>query len=516
MNSQELLDVTPSQDTNLPTVNERFTPEFYRKDGDLGTDIYGTDNAVIYADLEVEQTILGSILSDEFYRNIPSIIKLKHEYFYFTDHLTIFYYYERLVRNKQEPSPFAIKRLAQEELPKEEADDIEEAMRLALAKGRWRRSDVISASEILYNKHIECNGVNLAKEIKDLYKNNSKLTTAEKLESMTKLVSEFSGINDNEEFETVSVNQLCEELKQEMDDARYELPTLPGFTTGFSKFDDLMHGLLNSSLYVIGAATGMGKTTLALNMMYNAAKRMRIVYIDGVETKVTHTDKKKNVFLFLSLEMSAKLLNQKLVSMVSGVPLSRIMKKQINEDERERFDQAIIEVAQLPILMKSPPSLTIAGTKCFIDQINAKYHVCCVFIDYIQLMNGSNNAINSNLYAKTTEVSRGLKQLTSDYDIPVVALAQVNRNIDNRQDKKPRHSDLKDSGSIAQDANGIFMIYQESYYDGKIDNNGKIEEKISANKDEVIIILDKNRIGERSELKTRFHAEIGKYEEDLF
>jgi len=217
-----------------------------------------------------------------------------------------------------------------------------------------------------------------------------------------------------------------------------------GVPTGFTMLDKLLGGLQPSDLIILAARPSMGKTALALTIATHAAKRHRA-----------------RVAIF-SLEMSAEQLVQRLLAAETGIDAQRLRIGDVREDEWPLIVQAASTLSETNIFIDDSPSLTVLSMRSKARRIHAQYGLDLIIVDYLQLMEGDRRS--ENRVQEISNISRGLKGLARELNVPVLALSQLSRAVESRQDKRPQLSDLRESGSIEQDADVVLFIYRDSMY----------------------------------------------------
>lgn len=222
---------------------------------------------------------------------------------------------------------------------------------------------------------------------------------------------------------------------------------LAGFKTGFGSVDELTAGVRNGTLTIIAARPAMGKTAFALNIAANAAIRQDIP-----------------VFFF-SLEMQAAELATRILSQIADVNGENIRRASMDEHQWGRLLDASERYARAPLFIDDTPAISIAELKAKARRAKDKHDIRAIFVDYLQLLS-SDSKRATNREQEIADISRGLKALAKELQIPVFALAQVNRALEARQNKRPMLSDLRESGAIEQDADNIMFIHRPGYYDG--------------------------------------------------
>ncbi len=227
-----------------------------------------------------------------------------------------------------------------------------------------------------------------------------------------------------------------------------------GVTTGLRDLDRKMGGLQRSDLLILAGRPSMGKTALATNIAFNAAK----AFYD--------TDGKEGAAVaFFSLEMSSEQLATRLLGEQSQVPSDKIRRGEVKSEDFTKFLEAAKIMSRCPLYIDDTPALSVAGLRTRARRLKRiAPNLGAIVIDYLQLLHGSGNKSGDNRVQEVSEITRGLKALAKELDIPVVALSQLSRAVEMREDKKPQLADLRESGSIEQDADVVMFVYREEYY----------------------------------------------------
>lgn len=254
---------------------------------------------------------------------------------------------------------------------------------------------------------------------------------------------------------------------------------LRGITTGFQGLDNYLSGLQKSDLVILGARPSLGKTTLALDIVREAAKR------DGAPIGI------------FSIEMSKEQIVDRLIAAEAHVPLWKLRTGRLNNDtDFELIQHALGTLSKLPIFIDDTPSPTITQIRALARRMQAEHELKLVVIDYVQLIHPSR--LSDNTVQQFTEISHGLKALAKELDIPVLALSQLNRSVDQRENKIPRLSDLRETGSWEQDADVVLLIYRK--------DRNKMEPSLE-NEDAASIIIAKHRNGPVGAVDLKFDPE---------
>lgn len=265
--------------------------------------------------------------------------------------------------------------------------------------------------------------------------------------------------------------------------------TVTGVPSGFSDLDELTSGFQKSDLIIVAARPSMGKTALAMNMAQHAA-----------------IEKQVPVAVF-SLEMSKDALVQRMITSEARIDAQRIRKGLLRDDDFPRLARAAGILGSAPIWIDDTPGLTLLDMRSKARKLRAESEIGMVIVDYLQLMQAprSNNGWE-NRNQEVSAISRGLKALAKELNVPVIALSQLSRGTEQRPDKRPQLSDLRDSGAIEQDADLIMFLYRQEFYDGPMDKNGhSLEGKAE-------VIIGKQRNGPIGTVNLFFHKRHTRFE----
>jgi len=232
-----------------------------------------------------------------------------------------------------------------------------------------------------------------------------------------------------------------------------------GVSTGFRDLDRQLGGLHRSDLVILAARPSMGKTSLASNIAYNAASaKRREKGPDGSEVEVPDT------VAYFSLEMSTEQLATRIISEQAHVRSDAMRRGEIRNDEFDRIFETSRHLYSLPLFIDDSPALTLPALRTRARRLKRQHGLSLIVVDYLQLMQGPPGRRQENRVQEVSEITRGLKAVAKELDVPVLALAQLSRQTEQRDDKRPQLSDLRESGSIEQDADVVMFIYREEYY----------------------------------------------------
>ncbi|MBV9348236.1 MAG: replicative DNA helicase, partial [Pseudolabrys sp.] len=289
---------------------------------------------------------------------------------------------------------------------------------------------------------------------------------------------------------------------------------LSGLATGLADLDRLMGGLQPSDLVILAGRPGMGKTALATNIAYNVARAWRgEVHADG------HTvTANGGIVGFFSLEMSSEQLATRIISEQAEISSSAIRRGGISEAEFERIKDHSIELQGLPFFVDDTGGLSIAQLAARARRLKRQRGLDLLVIDYVQLLSGSTRRSSENRVQEITEITTKLKALAKELNVPVLALSQLSRQVESRDDKRPQLSDLRESGSIEQDADVVMFVFREEYYHQMrkpLDSNREKMAEWMAEGDKVAgkaeVIIGKQRHGPTGTVELQFDAQFTRF-----
>ena len=289
---------------------------------------------------------------------------------------------------------------------------------------------------------------------------------------------------------------------------------LSGVTTGLDGVNTKIGGLHRSDLTILAGRPGMGKTSLATNMAFSAAQR----FIRDQEDGIDPAKSAGAAVAFFSLEMSADQLATRILAEQSGISSENLRTGKISRQEFQQLARASAELSSLPLYIDDTPGLTIAALRTRSRRLKRQKGIGMIVVDYLQLLSGSGRgSASENRVQEISEISRGLKQLAKELHVPVLALSQLSRAVEQREDKKPMLSDLRESGSIEQDADIVLFVYRDDYYlaaKQPSDDHPDIDswrEEMARVYGTAELIVAKQRHGSTGKIRMRFDARVTKF-----
>ena len=286
-----------------------------------------------------------------------------------------------------------------------------------------------------------------------------------------------------------------------------------GLTTGLNDLNNMLGGLQKSDLLILAGRPSMGKTALAVNIAYNAGMAL------------AREAKEKNISLkeagsvgFFSLEMSAEQLTIRMLSSASEINSAKIIHGNISQDDFAKLVRTSSEMSSLPFFIDDTPALSISGLRARARRLKRQHNLKLIVVDYLQLVRGSTAASQANRVQEVSEITQGLKAIAKELELPVVALSQLSRAVEQREDKRPLLSDLRESGSIEQDADVVMFIYREEYYLSRsmpsMDDDKKFskwQEDMNRVMNVAEVIVAKHRNGAIGNVKLRFDSNLTQF-----
>ena len=296
--------------------------------------------------------------------------------------------------------------------------------------------------------------INVGEDIvNDAYSSDIKITANEQIERAEQELFNLGtlGRETSANFQTIktSLGKALEKIQH----AFKQQEKITGISTGFLDLDKILCGLQSSDLLILAGRPSMGKTALAVNLALNACKHLY------------NTNKKEPMAVGLfSLEMSAEQLATRMMAVSSEVNSGKLRSGQISEVDFSKLVKASKDLAELPFFIDDTPSISIAALRTRARRMKRRNNLGLLVIDYLQLLKGSSRASEDNRVQEISEITQGLKAIAKELNIPVIALSQLSRAVEQREDKRPLLSDLRESGSIEQDADIVMFIYRDEYY----------------------------------------------------
>ncbi len=455
------------------------------------------------SNLEAEQALIGSVLvNNDIIDEISNVINPLT--FYDPSHVKIFEVIQNLNNKGMIANPITLKNFFEKEKILDEVGGTEYLVKLTRFSGSVKQAN--DYAKIIHEMYLRRELIKISNKLNsDTINANSQEQNAENIiEGTEKSLFDLA--------ERGSFSQSFLKFNKALDQT-IEMATLAmqndqgivGVPTGLTDLDQKLGGLHKSDLIIIAGRPSMGKTALATNIAYNVAQ------------SILKRQEKSSV-AFFSLEMSSEQLSTRILSEQARIKSDDIRRGKVTEEEINRYIETSRNIYNLPLYIDETPAITIATLSNRARRIKRLFGLSLIVVDYIQLMRSSSNKIE-NRVNEISEITQGLKALAKELSVPVLALSQLSRAVEQRDDKQPQLADLRESGSIEQDADVVMFVYREEYYlERKQPKLGSIEHAEWQSKMNDVngladIILGKQRHGPTGLVKVEFEGIYTKFKD---
>jgi len=454
--------------------------------------------------IEAEQALIGSILvSNDLFDDIASSIDSSK--FFDPIHVKIFETIEMLIAKGLLANPITLKNYFENNDGLKELGGQEYLVKITKFSTTSSKQ-VIDYANIVHEMHVRRELIKISESVLIQASDGSEITSSgeDLIQNAEKSLFDLA---ERGHFNK-SFIKFEKALEQTIDMARRAFKNedgIVGVPTGLTDLDSRLGGMHNQDLIIIAGRPSMGKTALATNIAFHAAKN------------ILKKNKKSSV-AFFSLEMSSEQLSTRILSEQSKIKSNDIRRGKVSESEMERFIETSKNIHDLPLFIDETPAITISAISNRSRRIKRLFGLDLIVVDYIQLMRAGSAKYDGRVQ-EISEITQGLKALAKELDVPVLALSQLSRAVEQRDDKKPQLSDLRESGSIEQDADVVMFVYRESYYlERKEPTLGSIEHADWQQKmDEIStlaeIMIGKQRHGPTGNVKVEFEAIYTKFKD---
>jgi len=449
--------------------------------------------------IEAEQAVIGSILvSNDIFDDVSIIIDNKK--FYDPVHQKIFAAIENLISKGMLANPITLKNYFENDNSLAELEGHEYLVKLTKFSTTIRQT--IEYSKIVYDMHIRRELIKISETMTENASNKILDLPGNKIiEDSERLLFDLAEKGSlNTSF--IKFDQALNYTIEMASNAYKNEEGIVGVPTGLTALDDRLGGMHNSDLLIIAGRPSMGKTALATNIAFHAAKKL--------QEKGT-----KSSIAFFSLEMSSEQLSTRILAEQSRIKSNDIRRGRISEEQFDKFIETSKNISELPLYIDETPAISIAAMSNRARRIKRLYGLDLVVVDYIQLMSAANT--RDGRVQEISEITKGLKALAKELSVPVLALSQLSRAVEHRDDKKPQLSDLRESGSIEQDADVVMFVYREAYYLERKEprpatvDHADWQAKMNEVSNLAEIIIGKQRHGPTGNINVEFEAMFTKF-----
>ena len=454
--------------------------------------------------IEAEQALIGSILVlNEIYDEISSIVDSQK--FFDPIHIKIFDTIEMLIAKGLLANPITLKNYFENNQGLNELGGHEYLIKITKFSTTSIKQAVDYAN-IIHEMHVRRELIKISESVLNEASNDTEINSSgeELIQNAEKSLFDLA---ERGHFNQ-SFMKFEKALTQTIDMAKRAFKNeegIVGVPTGLTDLDSRLGGLHKQDLVIIAGRPSMGKTALATNIAFHAAKNIK-------------KKESKSTVAFFSLEMSSEQLSTRILSEQSKIRSNDIRRGKVSEKEMEQFIETAKNIYDLPLFIDETPAITIAAISNRSRRIKRLFGLELIIVDYIQLMRSGSGKYDGRVQ-EISEITQGLKALAKELDVPVLALSQLSRAVEQRDDKKPQLSDLRESGSIEQDADVVMFVYRAAYYlERKEPTLGSIEyaewqqkmDEISRLAD---IMIGKQRHGPTGNIKVEFEAMYTKFKD---
>ena len=453
--------------------------------------------------IEAEQSVIGSILvSNEIFDEVSTIIDSSK--FYDPIHQKIFHAIENLIAKGMLANPITLKNFFENDKNLIDLEGHEYLVKLTKFSTSLRQS--IEYAKLIYDMHVRRELIKISETTIDSASNKEINVPGEKIiEESERLLFDLAERGTfNKSF--IKFEKALDQTIEMAQRAFKSEEGIVGVPTGLTDLDDRLGGLHNQDLIIIAGRPSMGKTALATNIAFHAAK------------KIQEKEEVKSSVAFFSLEMSSEQLSTRILAEQSRIKSNDIRRGKVSEEQMDKFIEVSKNIVDLPLFIDETPAISIAALSNRARRIKRLHGVGLIVVDYIQLMTASNFR-NDGRVQEISEITQGLKALAKELNVPVLALSQLSRAVEQRDDKKPQLSDLRESGSIEQDADVVMFVYRESYYLERKEpraatvEHAEWQSKMNEISNIAEIMIGKQRHGPTGNIKVEFEAMFTKFKD---
>ncbi len=454
------------------------------------------------SNIEAEQALIGSILvNNDILDEISNIVD--HKNFYDPLHSKIYNLIEGLHNKGMIANPITLKNSFESDAALSEIGGTEYLVKLTRFSSSVKQS--IDYAKIVHEKFVKRELIKISETLSDEAVDETIDKTGENIIQDTE--KSLFDLAERGTFHQsfLKFNQALDQTIEMATNAMKSDHGIVGVPTGLNDLDERLGGLHKSDLVIIAGRPSMGKTALATNIGYYAAKKI----LD---------DNKKSSIAFFSLEMSSEQLSTRILSEQSQIKSNDIRRGKVTEEEFNRLIETSRDIHNLPLYIDETPAITISTLSNRARRIKRLFGLDLIIVDYIQLMATGSKRYDGRVQ-EISEITQGLKALAKELSVPVLALSQLSRAVEHRDDKKPQLSDLRESGSIEQDADVVMFVFREEYYlERKEPKLGTIEHgEWQAKMNEIIgsadIIIGKQRHGPTGNIQVEFEGIYTKFKD---
>ena len=467
---------------------------------------------------EAEQALLGAVLVNNLaYGRVSEFLRPEH--FAHGAHGRIFDACARLIEKGQIANPLTLKNLFDQDAELEAIGGAQYLARLAASA-----TTIINSADygrLIFDLHLRRQLIDIGETVvNEAFDHDPDGNASSQIESAEQRLFDLATTGQSDAgFQSFSA-VLTKAV--DMAEAAYKREgSLTGVATGFTDLDKLLGGMQPSDLIILAARPSMGKTALATNIAYNAARAHQRALEEGrFETDAGGRRKVLDgaVVGFFSLEMAAEQLATRMLAETAEVDSDKIRKGEMTTEDFNKVVQASRMLSKMPFFIDDTPALSVAALRTRARRLKRQHNLSMIVVDYLQLARPTPGQRGpENRVQEISEITRGLKALAKELNLPVIALSQLSRAVEQREDKRPQLADLRESGSIEQDADVVMFIYRAEYYlsrmepDPGTDKHQEWLEKMDTVHNVAEVIIGKQRHGPTGTVRLQFEGRFTKF-----
>ena len=482
----------------------------------INTKIVDEQNNNNFSNIEAELALIGSILIDN--KNYEKVSDfLSEEHFVNHDNQIIFKTIKTLLDRNILVSPITLKNY----LPNEN-NEIDSVKYLNQIKDSAPSTqNAYNYAKLIYDLFVKRNLLSISQNIiSDTSNNDGNLdgeNLIEKAENELYLLSQTGNIDRKHTYFNTALKNAVDIISE----AYKRDGKIAGLPTGFKDLDKKLGGLHKSDLIIIAGRPSMGKTALGTNIAFNCAIKYQEEKDELNNIKIIDGGK----VAFFSLEMSSEQLATRILAEQTKISGDKMRKAELSKDDFNQIAKVSSKLENLNLIIDDNPLLTIPGLRSRARRLKRLHNINLIIIDYLQLMTSNSTSRNDGRVQEISQITRGLKSIAKELNIPIIALSQLSRQVEQREDKRPQLSDLRESGTIEQDSDVVMFIYRESYYLERMEpirktdeDDLKYNERMSRwlqmneeNYNKAEVIIAKQRHGPIGSIKMHFDANYTKF-----
>ncbi len=467
----------------------------------LGAAAEAADNAVPHNE-EAEQALLGAILlNNSVMEQVGDFLRPEH--FYYPIHGEIFRAIQALLDRNQVADPITLRDFFDQSDTLKEFGGAEYLINLT--KSVISVMNTVDYGRIIYDLFIRRQLLSLAQEtVNECRTYDVEVAAVDIVEDVEKKLYNLVTLGQGIHAETTFRDALTQAIET-AETAFKRDSHIVGVTSGLVDVDRWLGGLHPSDLLIIAGRPSMGKTALATNMAFNAAKAFTFNPAEGARVA------------FFSLEMSAEQLATRILASESGISSDKIRRGVIRKEDFPKFVEVSRQINELQLFIDDTPGLSLPALRNRARRLKRKHDIGLIVIDYLQLIDAASKRSQDNRVQEVSTITRSLKTLAKELNVPILALSQLSRAVEQRDDKRPQLSDLRESGSIEQDADVVMFVYREEYYEARkepkdgTEQHSAWQKKMNEIYNQAELIVAKQRHGPVGTIKLFFDSQLTKF-----